>query len=137
MPNQLEAEKLPAAPECKSELHFQRGILYPRSIEIPGIAITVTCQCARFVQRLKERADLYPERCNLDCLVSSEQEPLTGVHNACHKNKTVTDVGRIRKADRQRASYLGAKPRNSFQSPYKRKLDGTVVHRETAEPGRF
>ena len=46
----------------------------------------------------------------------------------CHKEKTAVDIGMIRKADRQRARHLGAKPRRP-QSKWKRRVDGSVVLR--------
>lgn len=54
----------------------------------------------------------------------------------CHKEKTHKDVLGIRKADRVRDKHNGTfkKKRSSFgNSKFKRKLDGTVVNRETGE----
>ncbi|WP_366142407.1 HNH endonuclease signature motif containing protein [uncultured Roseibium sp.] len=53
----------------------------------------------------------------------------------CHREKTTRDVQGIRKADRQRDSFSGAKkPKGrplpgSRNSKFKRKMDGTVVPR--------
>ena len=57
------------------------------------------------------------------------------VHECCHRKKTKTDIGRIRKADRQRANHLGVKRKRARPIPgskntrWKKKLDGTVVER--------
>lgn len=54
---------------------------------------------------------------------------------ACHRSKTANhDVPRIAKSKRQRARHLGAKRSaaimpGSRRSPWKRKMDGTVVRR--------
>lgn len=56
-------------------------------------------------------------------------------HVKCHKPKTAEDVGRIRKADRERARHIGAKarPRNTIPgsrgTKWKKRLDGTTVLR--------
>ena len=51
----------------------------------------------------------------------------------CDKAKTKDDVRMIRKADRQKAAYIGAKPKNSFPAnrngKYKKFMNGTVVKR--------
>ena len=53
----------------------------------------------------------------------------------CHGVKTVEDVRRIRKADRQKAAHIGARPKpkrpmpGSKHSKWKRKMDGSVVPR--------
>lgn len=51
----------------------------------------------------------------------------------CHREKTVKDVRRIRKADRQRDKHTGAicKAKWPMQRRYKQKIDGTVVDRTT------
>lgn len=46
----------------------------------------------------------------------------------CHQEKTGTDVGRIRKADRQHRNHIGAKARTGFRGW--RKMDGTPVWKE-------
>lgn len=54
---------------------------------------------------------------------------------ACDLPKTAEDIGRIRKADRERARHIGAKARTRSPLPggrdskWRRKLDGTVVPR--------
>lgn len=56
-------------------------------------------------------------------------------HRKCHLAKTRQDIKSIRKADRQRARYLGAKTPSRHPLPggrdskWKIKLDGTVVER--------
>lgn len=55
---------------------------------------------------------------------------------ACHKEKSASDVRRIRKADRQRDKNTGAmRTKNpmpgSRASKFKRRMDGTVELRET------
>ena len=57
------------------------------------------------------------------------------VHEQCHKDKTADDVGKVRKADRQRAKHLGIKRKRkpmpgSKASGWKKKFDGTAVRRE-------
>jgi 5-methylcytosine-specific restriction enzyme A len=56
-------------------------------------------------------------------------------HVACHKVKTVEDVGRVAKAKRQEAKYRGAHRSRSpmpgsKRSIWKKRMDGTVVRRE-------
>lgn len=58
-------------------------------------------------------------------------------HVACHKDKTADDKAQIAKANRVRAKHLGARERprrimaGSKLSPWKKRLDGTVVRRDT------
>ena len=58
-------------------------------------------------------------------------------HVACHKDKTADDKAQIAKANRVRAKHLGARDRprrimpGSKASPWKKRLDGTVVRRDT------
>lgn len=52
----------------------------------------------------------------------------------CHKAKTRGDVARTSKADMQRKKHLGIKKPSSFQSRFKRRMDGTVIHRDSGEP---
>lgn len=51
----------------------------------------------------------------------------------CDKPKTAADITRIRKSDRQRNAHLGIRPKSKFpcskDSPYRKKLDGSVVRR--------
>jgi len=53
----------------------------------------------------------------------------------CHKEKTASDVRRIRKADRQRDRHVGAMKDSSRplpcgrKSPFKKKMNGEVVAR--------
>lgn len=60
---------------------------------------------------------------------------LAPAHAKCHRAKTVSDVSRIRKADRQRAAHIGAKPPSRTPMPFgkgsrlKRKLNGEIVER--------
>lgn len=59
-------------------------------------------------------------------------------HTLCHKSKTKGDVRSIAKAKRVHAKHIGAySTKNSIpgskKSKYKRKIDGTVVDRETGE----
>ena len=54
----------------------------------------------------------------------------------CHRGKTADDVRRIRKADRQRDKHTGAfKSRSTIpgsrRSPWKRKMNGEIVRRES------
>lgn len=55
----------------------------------------------------------------------------------CHKPKSAIDIKMTRKSDRQRKAHLGIKPPSRFQTsrqgPFKRRLDGTVVRRDTGE----
>lgn len=55
-------------------------------------------------------------------------------HNKCHLQKSVGDTPIIAKANRMRAKHLGTKRKGrpmwgSRLSPWKKKLDGTVVRR--------
>ena len=46
----------------------------------------------------------------------------------CHKAKTATDVGRIRKADRQKAKAIGAKaPKQEIKSPGFARVERTPI----------
>lgn len=56
-------------------------------------------------------------------------------HIKCHRTKTVDDVGKIAKAKRREARHLGVKVSGTplpfgKKSPFKRKLDGTIVRRD-------
>jgi len=56
-------------------------------------------------------------------------------HRNCHRTKTTNDVGKIAKAKRSEARHIGANVSRSplpfgKRSPFKRKLDGTIVLRE-------
>lgn len=58
---------------------------------------------------------------------------------ACHRAKTNGDVAAIAKSNRNRAKHIGAHKskhpmRCGRHSKFKKKLDGTVVLRETGEP---
>ena len=55
-------------------------------------------------------------------------------HKACHKEKTRDDNRAVKKAVRVRAKHLGIKNPSKWQGKFKRKVDGTVVIRETGEP---
>jgi 5-methylcytosine-specific restriction endonuclease McrA len=55
-------------------------------------------------------------------------------HDDCHKGKTRKDISMIRKADRQAKKHAGIRKPSSFQSKFKKKLDGTVVDRKTGLP---
>ena len=50
-------------------------------------------------------------------------------HVHCHRPKTADDLGRLAKAKRCEARYLGARPRKPL-SKWKRKVSGEVVLRE-------
>ena len=63
-----------------------------------------------------------------------EEGNMAPAHERCHGKKTKGDVGKIRKADRQRAKHLGIKKGSrpipgSKNSRWKKKIDGTVVER--------
>ena len=55
----------------------------------------------------------------------------------CHRAKTADDVSRIRKAQRSEARHLGTKAPSKTPLPFgrgsefKRKIDGSIVRRET------
>ncbi|MEP4443284.1 MAG: hypothetical protein ABJZ69_13620 [Hyphomicrobiales bacterium] len=49
------------------------------------------------------------------------------------KAKTAQDVKAIRKSDRQKAKHIGAVSKRPW-SQFKKKMDGSVVDRETGEP---
>lgn len=53
-------------------------------------------------------------------------------HKGCHQTKSAVDVGMIRKADRQRARFIGAKPKRAWPGAdkWKKRLDGTTVRRD-------
>lgn len=107
-----------------------------------------------FSQRTKlkafDRACGKCERCGIKLLPATGIEydhivpdALTGLNDlencrvlcsGCHKDKTRNDVRQIRKADRQRAKHVGAGQSRWPKSRFKRKMDGTVVDRETGEP---
>lgn len=57
-------------------------------------------------------------------------------HRSCHKAKTKKDQTDIAKGKRIRAKHIGAwKPQSSLsKGRWKKKLDGTVVARETGQP---
>lgn len=56
------------------------------------------------------------------------------VHIKCAEGKDKEDIPRIAKAKRQKMAALGIKKPSSFQSRFKRRMDGTVVHRDSGEP---
>jgi len=66
---------------------------------------------------------------------ADDEENMRPAHYACHKIKTAEEAPRKAKADRQRARHLGIKkpPIRPMpfgrKSPFKRKLDGSVVSR--------
>lgn len=88
--------------------------------EICGAVLTVGK--FRYDHRLPDALGGEPtlENCVVQCL-------------PCDKPKTAADVTRIRKADRQRYRHLGIRPKSrlpgSKDSPFKIKLDGSVVRR--------
>lgn len=55
---------------------------------------------------------------------------------AKHREKTAKDVAEKKKVARVRAKHLGLhKPKSALShTKFKRKMDGTVVHRDTGEP---
>ena len=59
-------------------------------------------------------------------------------HKCCHKPKTGKDTKSIRKADRIAKKAAGIRNPSKFQTSrsgrFKKRLDGTVVDRETGEP---
>ena len=59
---------------------------------------------------------------------------------ACHKGKTAADVAEKSRARHIQAKHAGIKRPSSFAcartSRYRKKIDGTVVDRETGEPVR-
>lgn len=46
-----------------------------------------------------------------------DESNLAPAHKVCHVAKSRVDVGRIRKADRQRAKFIGVKPPSKFKRP--------------------
>ena len=60
---------------------------------------------------------------------------LAPAHVACHRSKTATDAGDTARAKRREAKHIGADAPSravipgSKRSPWKRKLDGTLVRR--------
>lgn len=63
---------------------------------------------------------------------ADDESNFAPAHKACHQGKSAVDVGMIRKADRQRANFIGARPRRAWPGTekFKKRLDGTVVRRE-------
>ena len=62
------------------------------------------------------------------------EKNMAPAHDRCHGQKTASDIGKIRKGDRQRAKHLGIKKKSkpipgSKNSCWKKKIDGTVVER--------
>jgi 5-methylcytosine-specific restriction endonuclease McrA len=64
----------------------------------------------------------------LGLLGEDDDANMAPAHKACHAPKTKDDTARIAKAKRQRARHIGIKKR-SWQSKWKRKVDGTTVLR--------
>ena len=70
-----------------------------------------------------------------------DDDNLWPAHSRCHLEKTVKDVGIIAKGKRMRARHLGTKPPSprpipcGRKSPWKKKLDGSVVPRFPAPKG--
>lgn len=66
---------------------------------------------------------------------ADDDENRKPAHVKCHKAKTAVDLGRIAKADREKARHIGARPpsRNPLPggrgSKYKRTIDGRTVLR--------
>lgn len=63
-------------------------------------------------------------------------ENLAPAHVACHAPKTSADITQIAKAKRVRAKHIGAhRPKSTIPgskgSPWKRRIDGTTVRRDT------
>lgn len=48
---------------------------------------------------------------------ADDESNFAPAHNVCHREKSKVDVGRIRKADRQRAAFIGAKKPSKFRRP--------------------
>lgn len=48
---------------------------------------------------------------------ADDESNFAPAHKRCHIDKTADDVGRIRKADRQRAVFIGAKKPSKFRRP--------------------
>lgn len=68
----------------------------------------------------------------LGLLGEDEAENLFPVHaRPCHKIKTKDDVARISKAKRVEIKRYGAKPKRSWSSNWRRKMDGSTVRRHT------
>lgn len=94
-----------------------------------------------------QKIDAGRERYQIDHIIPLEMggedggDNLAPAHEACHTRKTAQqDVPNIRKAQRQERRSMGIakQSRNplpgSKKSRLKRKLDGTVVDRETGRP---
>ena len=47
---------------------------------------------------------------------ADDETNMSPAHKVCHRAKSADDIGRIRKADRQRARHIGAKP-TKFRRP--------------------
>lgn len=47
---------------------------------------------------------------------ADDETNMSPAHKVCHRAKSADDIGRIRKADRQRAKFIGAKP-TKFRRP--------------------
>ena len=61
----------------------------------------------------------------------NSDDNLRPAHVRCHKAKTAADVGKTAKANRQRNKYLGARTSRWPKSPYRRKVNGETVRRDT------
>ena len=61
-------------------------------------------------------------------------EEYAPAHKSCHSVKTKKDNRDVKKAVRVRAKHLGLKKQTGWQSKFKKKVDGTVILRETGEP---
>jgi hypothetical protein len=70
----------------------------------------------------------------LELLGPSDIDALLPICKPCHKIKTAGDRKAIAKCNRVRDKHIGAVPKKqSRQSKYRKKMDGTVVWRETGE----
>jgi 5-methylcytosine-specific restriction protein A len=64
---------------------------------------------------------------------ADDEANMAPAHVSCHRIKTSAEAGPRAKADRIRARHLGIRPKSKFpcskDSPYRKKLDGSVVRR--------
>lgn len=64
---------------------------------------------------------------------ADDETNMAPAHASCHRVKTSAEAGPRAKADRIRAHHLGIRPKSRFacskDSPFKKRLDGSVVRR--------
>jgi 5-methylcytosine-specific restriction protein A len=60
---------------------------------------------------------------------ADDETNMSPAHLHCHMQKTKVDAHRLAKAKRIKARHIGIKKRSTWQTKWKRKIDGTTVLR--------